>query len=423
MTLRYLSVCAGIEAFSVAVNGLPFEPVMFSEIELFPRAVLEHRQYASDLRGGTQPGRVALWGDMTALRVRHFRRFGIPLPEVIVGGTPCQAFSVAGLRKGLSDPRGGLTLDFVRLCHAFAAAGPLHTVVWENVPGILSHAENPFGCFLGALIGADDALHPPDGKSWPRAGMVSGPRARAAWRVLDAQYFGVAQQRKRLFLVIDFGNGADPAEVLFERESLRRNSAPRHQAGQRPAARSKAGARTDVAGLRQSAAYGGNNCSGPIEVSPALTAHGGPSGRMDFETEAFIAEVAPALRARGDFDNDGDERALIAFDCKSSDPARGVTGEVAGTLRAMASSTSQQNGGGNLAVMSRGNMAVRRLTPRECERLQGFTDDYTLIPWRNGLAPDGLRYRALGNSMAVPVMRWIARRVAAALAGGMTCHP
>jgi DNA (cytosine-5)-methyltransferase 1 len=291
--------------------------------------------------------------------------------------------------------------------------------------------------------------------------MVAGPRARAAWRVFDAQYFDLAQQRARLFVVVDFGNGADPAEVLFERKSLRRDTAPRRKAGETVAALTASGVGTcgaddnqaqaghliaawaiqeravsenpaagpDGAGFReglaytlearsvpQSVAFGGNNCSGPIEVSPALTAHAGPCGRMDFESEAFIADVAPTLRtASGDFNHIGDWKGLIAFDCKSSDPARGVTGDKFTTLRAMASTTSHQNGGGHLAVA--GESGVRRLTPRECERLQGFPDDYTLIPWRKGLAPDGLRYRALGNSMAVPVMRWIGARINAVMRG------
>jgi DNA (cytosine-5)-methyltransferase 1 len=296
--------------------------------------------------------------------------------------------------------------------------------------------------------------------------MVAGPRARAAWRVFDAQYFDLAQQRARLFVVVDFGDGADPAEVLFERKSLRRDTAPRRKTGEIVAALTARGVGTcgaadnqaqaghliaawaiqeravsenpaagpDGAGFReglaytlearsvpQSVAFGGNNCSGPIEVSPALTAHAGPCGRMDFESEAFIAEVAGTLSAcsftggMGGRPDSAGAGHLIAFDCKSSDPARGVTGDKFTTLRAMASKTSHQNGGGHLAVA--GESGVRRLTPRECERLQGFPDDYTLIPWRKGHAPDGLRYRALGNSMPVPVMRWIGARLAAAMPG------
>lgn len=378
MTLRYLSVCSVIEAASVAWHPFGWRPVAFSEIEPFPRAVLAHRW----------PG-VPLHGDFTTIGAADYG----PI-DLLVGGTPCQSFSVAGLRAGLADERGNLALEFLRL----ADRKRPRWVFWENVPGVLSQdGGRAFGSILGGMVECGYGF---------------------AYRVLDAQYFGLAQKRARVFVVGYLGDWRPAAAVLFERESLRRNPPPRRKKGQIVAALTARGVGTCGADDNQAQAghllevYGGNNCSGPIEVSPALTAHGGPSGRMDFETEAFIAEVAPALRARGDFDNDGDEGALIAFDCKSSDPARGITGAVAGTLRAMDHAGSHQNGGGNLAVMTGGGHgAVRRLTPRECERLQGFPDDYTLIPWRKGLAPDGLRYRALGNSMAVSVMGWIGARI------------
>ncbi|MEW5729886.1 MAG: DNA cytosine methyltransferase [Pseudomonadota bacterium] len=160
MIMRYASVCAGIEAASVAWEPLGWRPVLFSEIEAFPRAVLKHRQRAVEagLKGAARLG-VPLWGDFTAIRPRHLRRLGIEFPDLLVGGTPCQAFSVAGLRRSLEDDRGNLTLAYVRLIHA---TDP-RWAVWENVPGVLSTDDNAFGCFLAGLVGADAALAPPGG--------------------------------------------------------------------------------------------------------------------------------------------------------------------------------------------------------------------------------------------------------------------
>ncbi|MBX9911226.1 MAG: DNA cytosine methyltransferase [Beijerinckiaceae bacterium] len=172
----------------------------------------------------------------------------------------CQAFSFAGKRLSLEDARGNLTLAFAVLAHELAGSHGLRNALWENVPGVLSTDDNAFGCFLGALVGADDALHLPSGIGrWPDAGMVAGPRARAAWRVLDAQYFGLAQRRERVFVVVDFGNGADPAAVLFEPQGLQGNSAPRREAGQVAAATvtASAGGCSGKDGIDGRLAYGG----------------------------------------------------------------------------------------------------------------------------------------------------------------------
>ena len=211
--MTFLSVCSGIEAASVAWKPLGWRALGFAEIEKFPSAVLAHH-YPD----------VPNHGDFTKIDPAPLRG----KVDILCGGTPCQAFSVAGARGSLSDKRGNLTLAFVDLAHAIKP----RNVVWENVPGVLSTKDNAFGCFLAGLVGADGALPPPNGKRWPNAGMVDGPKGRAAWRVLDAQYFGLAQRRKRVILVADFGNGADPAAVLFEPESVRRDSPPRRETGQ-----------------------------------------------------------------------------------------------------------------------------------------------------------------------------------------------
>ena len=203
--MRYLSVCSGIEAATVAWHDLFWHPLAFSEIEPFPRAVLQ--QHYPD---------VPVYGDFTPLRDLPF----IVDADVLVGGTPCQAFSVAGLRNSLADERGNLSLEFVRLADAIdtlrlAAGREAGIVVWENVPGVLSVKDNAFGCFLAALAGEDDPLVPPRGK-WTNAGVVDGPKRKIAWRVLDAQFFGLAQRRRRVFVVASARDGFDPAEVLFE---------------------------------------------------------------------------------------------------------------------------------------------------------------------------------------------------------------
>lgn len=279
--MKYLSICSGIEAASTAWHPLGWEPVGFSEIEPFPSAVLAHHW-----------PEVLNLGDMT----KHHEWPKNLKPNLIVGGTPCQAFSVAGLRQGLADPRGNLTLTFLSIVEQYRPAW----VVWENVPGILSEKTGAFGAFLGGLAELGYGF---------------------AYRVLDAQYFGVAQRRRRVFVVANLGDWRSAAAVLFERESLSRDTVPIREAREKPA--------------------------------KCLTR--GTSQRYDFETEDFIIKK--------------EDSKIIG---------------------------------------------IRRLTPTECERLQGFPDGYTLIPWRGKPAdqcPDGPRYKALGNSMAVPVMAWIGKRI------------
>lgn len=218
--MKYLSVCSGIEAASVAWHPLGWQPLAFSEIEAFPRAVLQHHY-----------PQVPLHGDFTVLRDQDW----IVGADVLVGGTPCQAFSVAGLRNSLADERGNLSLEFVRLADAIDAvrtdAGREPAIiVWENVPGVLSVKDNAFGCFVAALAGDVTPIDPPRGK-WSNAGVVDGPQRTVAWRVLDAQYFGLAQRRRRVFVVASARDGFDPAAVLLEFEGVRRDTPPRREAG------------------------------------------------------------------------------------------------------------------------------------------------------------------------------------------------
>ena len=184
----------------------------YAEIEPFPTAVLKHHY-----------SHVPNMGDMTKINGADFRE----KIDILVGGTPCQSFSIAGLRGGLDDERGNLALEFVRIANESTP----DFVVWENVPGVFSDRGNAFGCFLAALAGEDAPLLPP-GEKWTDAGYVLGPARAICWRVLDAQYLGLAQRRQRVFAVACPREGADPRKILFEFEGVRRDTPPSREAGQ-----------------------------------------------------------------------------------------------------------------------------------------------------------------------------------------------
>jgi DNA (cytosine-5)-methyltransferase 1 len=535
-------VCSGIEAASVAWHPLGWTPVAFAEIDRFPAAVLAHHypsvpnwgdltkfaewpdacrcpdrsalhvtrreddqqprtgrgEWRSCGDGDRQDGRPGVHGQRAAASRGHSggavcAACGGTAIDVLVGGTPCQSFSVAGLRAGLADPRGNLALTYLAVADRYRPTW----VVWENVPGVLSADD---GRALGSFLGGLGQL----GYGF-------------AYRVLDAQHFGLAQRRARVFVVGHLGDWRRAAAVLFERESLSGHPAPRREAGQGTTSRAQCG--FDVGGTlgprisrltTDECAQGAAIVASTGEISHCLNAGG--MGRIDYETETLlahslradgfdasedgtgrgtpltvthsltvchgatedgtgrgtplVAETAPTLgqRMRGPIDSMFDG-ALIAFSAKDYGAD---AGELAPTLRAGGHTDSHANGGVMPAVafdarqsdvlqygektgpldtdghsmavafqssqsgMRVGDahptldsnngsrrhhgalvgMQVRRLTPRECERLQGFPDDYTLIPYRGKPAADGPRYKALGNSMAVPVMSWIGRRIA-----------
>ena len=485
--LRYLSVCSGIEAATVAWHPLGWEPAAFSEIEAFPRAVLTHH-YPT----------VPMHGDFTTIEGHEYGAI-----DVLVGGTPCQDFSVAGLRAGIAGDRGNLTLEFLRL----AARTKPRWIVWENVPGVLSSdGGRALGAFLGGLAELGYGF---------------------AYRVLDAQYFNLAQRRARVFVVGYLGDWRRAAAVLFERESLLWDTAPRREAGKGVAASVIKGAAIGrqphngpqygdtisdgscytlncteqhavVAPTISARTKGGGglgtdfDCDGGLIASPIVMASG-QSNAPIFDNNQCPALtclheapiVAHSLRAEGfDASEDGTGRGTpivpIAYNitpsnsnkdynARESDRAQAVTaggnrpsarggdliafnvkdhgadtGPLSPTLRSGGHDRSHANGGVMPAVAyttklhnTQSNnagkifeerttaldasspppalltaMQVRRLTPMECERLQGFPDNFTLVPYRSKPASDGPRYKALGNSMAVPVMAWIGQRIA-----------
>lgn len=369
--MKYGSVCSGIEAASKAWEPLGWKPAWFSEIEPFPSAVLAHHW-----------PEVTNLGDMTKI-ADAVRTGGVEAPDVLVGGTPCQAFSIAGLREGLSDDRGQLTLSYVELANAIDAkrrerGEPEAIIAWENVPGVLSSKDNAFGCFLAGLAGESSELQPAGGK-WTHAGCVSGPERVIAWRVLDAQFFGVAQRRRRVFVVASARTDFNPARVLFEFEGVRRDFAPCRETRE---------SITEGAGHRVT---NGSHWDGEDYPHPTLNQSNNIGGIGQSNQELFSQRGAGIVGAY----------RMVAFGEYADD-------ETASTCKAR-----DYKDATDLAVTY--PLAVRRLTPIEFERLQGFPDGHTLVGYRGKPVANGHRYKAIGNSMAVPVMRWIGERIAAVL--------
>jgi DNA (cytosine-5)-methyltransferase 1 len=292
----YGSVCSGIEAASQAWHPLGWKPAFFSEIEPFPRAVLKH----------WWPG-VLCHGDFTTIEAGDFE----PI-DLLVGGTPCQAFSVAGLRGGIHDGRGNLALEFLRLVDRLRP----RWVVWENVPGVLSSTSHLAPDALPPDVDLDAGGGPPDGEEVVVEDDYDADESHAfgcflaglselgyewSFRVLDAQFFGLAQRRARVFVVGYLGDWRPPAAVLFERDGLSGHPPPSRKARERAArpiasgSPSSGGVRNDADTADNMIAFGGNNTAGEIEVATAVNAHGGPHGRQDFESETFIATT---LRGR-----------------------------------------------------------------------------------------------------------------------------
>jgi DNA (cytosine-5)-methyltransferase 1 len=571
--MKYLSVCSGIEAVSVAWGSLGWQPAMFAEIDPFCCWLLRSRYRVSrplympsphdapsrkeaKQRAAAIRNVVALPADGAVINAGDFTRIGaddVGAIDLLAGGTPCQSFSVAGKRAGLDDPRGNLTIEFARL------AGRLRPLwlVWENVPGVLSIDDGrTFGAFLGMLVELGYGV---------------------AYRVLNAQHFGVPQRRRRVFVVGHLGGWRGPAAVLLERHGLSGHPPPRREARQGAAGGVEVGpsggrltdtAPTIDAGCKDGfirnqlgigvlsstdesetliahalsadgfdASEDGTGRGTPVVPVAICTAHtqsngsgfseaiahtlessggaqavafsqnlrnevrlfgrdgktvGALAARPGVKQQSYIAfsakdygadadTVAPTLRGMGhdrSHANGGGQVAIaftqnqegdvlsgdvmqslgtnanatgrnaptVAFTLHGSDGTASTASpaDIAGSLRTRApgsienssttavlqeqpvawsgeltastdiAGTLQRGGeGGRIDGVMTPQMAVRRLTPRECERLQGFPDDYTLVEYRGKLAADGPRYKALGNSMAVPVMRWIGERIAA----------
>ena len=549
--MKFGSVCSGIEAASVAWHKLGWSAAWLAEIEPFPSAVLAHH-YPD----------VPNLGDMTLLSAKILSG-EIEAPDVFCGGTPCQAFSIAGNRESLDDARGNLSLTFCEIANAIDSVrinnDQQPTIIfWENVPGVLNTKDNAFGCFLAGLAGEDGELKP-SGKRWSNAGCVFGSKRTVAWRVLDAQYFGLAQRRKRVFVVASARDGFNPAEVLFEFDGLRRDTAPGRNSRETTTTDAQSGIGSggnpetittsvtpssfaqysegvdtlranggDLGGGSESivttynkqrigeystedvastcaardykdatdlvtyenfktvyemhaqdarvqnvgdvlptmfATYGSGGGNIPVTYGIAENIinrqdHNGGNGIGSQEElqytlnatgvhgVATMSDVAGTLDAsyyKGQGSRQGGEREFVAQSFAQNQLGEVRVGDVFNTLNTNSNASGRNtpmlmthafkmrsgcDGGGKgylgqdekaFTISTHQDqqifqqMAVRRLTPTECERLQGFPDGYTQIPWRKKPAedcPDGPRYKALGNSWAVPVVAWIGERIA-----------
>jgi len=381
--MKYISVCSGIEAATTAWHHMGWHPQAFAEIEPFPSAVLKHHW-----------PHVPNVGDFTQIG----EEFADSI-DLIVGGTPCQSFSVAGKRAGLDDPRGNLTLEFVRLCNRVRP----RWILWENVPGVLSiDGGETFAAFIQAL---------------GECGY------QCAWRILDAQNFGVPQRRRRVFVVGYFGDWRPAAAVLFESAGMCRDIKTGAQTGQDIAHPLRA---------QPQASHRADSDTYVARVAPTLNAHFGSKQGLEnqhidggcglFVTHTLRGEgydasedgtgrgtplVTGTLVSNGDAHSGfRDEHGLVAFQQNASGELR--TSDTSYTVN----TNSNASSGRNTPLVC--SSTVRRLTPIECERLQGVPDGHTLIPWRKkpaGECRNGPRYKAIGNSMAVPVMRWLGERI------------
>jgi len=418
--ITFGSICSGIEAATVA-----WQPLWYSEIDAFPSALLQHHY----------PETPNL-GDMCDIPAKILSG-DIPAPDVVCGGCPCQSFSIAGKRESLNDHRGNLTLTFVDIINATDTArinaGLEPTIMfYENVPGILNTKDNAFGCFLAAIAGESEPLQP-SGRKWANAGVVVGHQRRIAWRTLDAQYFGLAQRRKRVYVVASARN-INPAEVLFEFDGVQRHTAPSRdtrQAVTADAGNSTAcgsnGITPSVYNKQRISEYSTTDIASTCAArdykdATDLVVHGasaiaiqatvigrkpenGPRGNGYGEEISFTLTDADRHAVAYSFDS------LSSNSMKSSNPHSGCNAiNLSKALDTSCLNPACNQGGVAVAY----HHAVRRLTVKECERLQGFPDDYTAIPYRNNAAdkcPDAPRYKAIGNSWAVPVISWIGSRL------------
>lgn len=419
--MRFLSLFSGIEAASVAWHPLGWECVGVAEIEGFPCTALKHHY-----------PHVPNLGDVTKATAADIARLG--RIDLIVFGSPCQDLSVAGKRKGLDGARSGLFFTAMQIVEWCRQHCGLRFALWENVPGAFtSNDGRDFAAVVEHLAGLADAPVPP--KGWGNEGCAVGEEAMVEWATLDAQWFGVAQRRRRVFALADFGDWASRPPVLLEPQGLRGDSSPSRGAGQ------------DVAGTLASCAGGGGFPStdnaldgyvvpdggpdGPICVSNAEGSTGLPfltvsnlSKTVNNQTPLIAYMPARTLAADGGVDERFAERDI----CDALHTSSGSGNKAPIIAPAIAYSTKLHNTSSNQSgklyeeytVGLDANspppalltpMAVRRLTPRECERLQAFPDDYTAVPQRGKTAADGPRYKALGNSMCVNVMAWIGRRL------------
>ena len=419
--MRYLSLFSGMEAAHIAWAPLGWECAGVAEIEPAACALLRHRlPHVPNLGSVTE---------ITDAAIRNLGRI-----DVVIGGSPCQDLSVAGKRAGLAGARSSLFHEQLRIFNAARTFCGARWLVWENVPGAFSSNKGrDFAVVAGAMAGCELAV-PADG--WSNEGVALGDNGLVEWAVLDSQWFGVAQRRRRVFAVLDTGDWANRPPVLLEPESLRGDSAPRRESGEGAAVGTLAGT-SPGGGWRIGA---DEAAAGQLIPELARCDTTGEGSRQDWETCTIIPAVAHTLRADGfDASEDGTGRGTplvpVAFDTtqitsavnrsnpQPGDPCHPLCAGAHPPAVAFQSSQSGVRIDDVHATLDANNgprrhngalvgMAVRRLTPRECERLQAAPDDWTLVPNGKGKPmADGPRYKMLGNSFTATVIRWIGRQI------------
>ncbi|MCK5536583.1 MAG: DNA (cytosine-5-)-methyltransferase [Thiomargarita sp.] len=328
------SICSGIDAASVAFKDLNLEPLWFSEIADFPNRVLKYH-YPN----------IKNLGDMHTIS-ESLRKGIIKVPDVLLGGTPCQSFSLAGWKKGLLDKRGSLTLSFIDIANAIDEIrinqGKQRSIVlWENVEGVLRDKTNAFGIFISGLAGLEEEIKL---KKWSAAGILFGKTRNVVWRILDAKFFGLPQQRRRLFVIATDKNEI-PNQILFELTKHNNNL------------------------------FNYKNLYSNKVISKGNLSLFNNESKLEREINFIKCEVFREYT-----------------DCLYSAYGTKWNGNAAAY-------------NGSLYISQNHN--IRRLTPLECERLMGFPDNYTQIPNNR----DTNRYQAIGNSWAIPVIKWLGSNI------------
>ena len=357
--MKFLSLFSGIEACSVAWKLLGWECVGFSEIEPYPCSLLAHH-YPS----------VPNLGDVTKITEQQIADLGDF--DVLVFGSPCQALSAAGTRKGFQDgTRSNLFYEALRIFDYARKHNNCRFALWENVPGAFSSNKGAdFAAVVREMAGLEDVETPTHG--WGNTGAALGTQGLLEWRVLDAQYFGLAQRRKRVFAILDTGDWYNRPPILLEQESVRGDTPPSRTEG------------------RKVTATGGTSPTSSSGQAIAYTIHADPTPKVS-------EGVSGTLRSQGG-------GGIVPPNVVYGFQPRLYSSVVQGTPTLCATDYKAP-----MTLVT--DSVVRRLTPMECERLQGFPDGYTDVPHNGKPASKSARYKALGNSMAVPVMRYIAEQL------------
>lgn len=416
--MRVFSTFSGISAASIAWRPFGFQFVAFAEPSPFQAAVLHHRLgatapiYRPDHKDFTQKeyvgiegGTIPNYGDVAQITDEDLRSIGDI--DILEGGPPCQGWSLAGLRGGLSDSRGQLSVAFADLALRMRRINNLKYIIMENVVGFLSHADNPLGTLLAAFAGDEEPLLSPR-EGWSNAGHMSSENGcSAAWRILNSEHFGIAQRRRRLFLAVSFDPQRDAGDILFE------------QAGESWSPEEvgtpwKAPGGSSQTGTGELTALVAKTSDERITLNPTCAYTLMASDKNSPQMLIYPIQNSGRLGAQGGtgIGKANDSMFTILAQHKHSI----VHPRVTGTLMACGAGTARPPSAGNEMdyVVVEGTpegYVARRLMPCETESLQGFPMGWTDVPFKGKPAPDGKRYHACGNSITTTVLSWIGARI------------